>query len=89
MKICPLGKRFLIKKIKDEQKVGTILMLDSTTEKQEHAEVVALGQDFSDAYKDVMVGMRVIYNKHAGQKITSEGEEYLMIREEDILAVIK
>ena len=87
MKICPLGKRFLIKKVKEEPKKGIIL--PDSAEKQELAEIMALGQDFSDPYKNVTLGMRVIYNKHSGQKIISENEEFWMIREEDILAVIK
>ena len=95
MKIQPLGDRVVVKPLEAENKTkGGILLPDTAKEKPQEGEVIAVGKGKvleSGAVKalDVKVGDKVLYGKYSGNEITTkEGEELLIMREEDILAVI-
>lgn len=94
MKVKPLGDRVLIKPFKEEDKTkGGILLPDTAKEKPQRGEVVAIGEGKkSDDGKAISLtvknGDKVLYGKYSGTEIGVEGEEYLIMREEDILAVI-
>ena len=96
MKMQPLGDRIVIKPLEAETKTkGGIVIPDTAKEKPQQGEVVAVGKGKvldSGALQalEVKVGDRVLYGKYSGNEITTkEGEELLIMREEDILAIIK
>lgn len=94
MKVKPLGDRLLVKRLElEESKKGGIIIPDSAKEKPQQAKVIALGQgrlleDGKRAPFEVKVGDRVFINKYGGTEITIDDEEHLIVREEDILAII-
>lgn len=93
MNIKPLADRVIIKAIPMEEKTKSgIIMPDTAKEKPQEGEVVAVGPGKMEKGErislDVKVGDRVIYSKYAGTEIKSDGEEYLILKEMDILAVI-
>ncbi len=96
MEIKPLGDRIVVKPLEAEKKSkGGIVLPDSAKEKPQEAKVVAVGKGKvleSGAVQapEVKVGDKVIFGKYSGNEfITKEGEELLILREEDILAIIK
>ena len=96
MKIQPLGDRVVLKQLEPEEKTkGGIVLPDTAKEKPQEGEVVAVGKgkvldNGQLQVPEVKVGDRVLYGKYSGTDITTkEGEEYLIVREEDILAIIK
>ena len=96
MEIKPLGDRIVVKPLEAENKSkGGIVLPDSAKEKPQEAKVVAVGkgktlENGSVAAPEVKVGDKVIFGKYSGSEfITKEGEELLILREEDILAIIK
>ncbi|MCM8801189.1 MAG: co-chaperone GroES [Candidatus Omnitrophica bacterium] len=96
MKIQPLADRVVIKPLEAEAKTkGGILLPDTAKEKPQEGEVIAVGKgkvldDGRVCALEVKVGDRVLYSKYAGNEITTkDGEELLIVREEDILAIIK
>lgn len=94
MKVQPLNDRVLVKRIEEVQVTkGGILIPDTAKEKPIEGKVEAVGPGkMSDAGNrmtlQVKAGDRVLFSKYAGNEIKVEGEEYLMMREEDILAII-
>jgi len=94
MKVKPLNDRVLVKRIEEVQVTkGGILIPDTAKEKPIEGKVIAVGPGkMSDAGNRMPLqlkeGDRVLFGKYAGTEIKMEGEEYLMMREEDILAVI-
>ncbi|MDP3182906.1 MAG: co-chaperone GroES [Desulfobaccales bacterium] len=94
MKVKPLNDRVLVKRIEEVQVTkGGILIPDTAKEKPIEGKVVAVGPGkMSDAGNrmtlQVKAGDRVLFGKYSGNEIKVEDEEYLMMREEDILAVI-
>ncbi len=94
VKIRPLGDRVLVQAIEeDEQIKGGIIIPDSAKEKPTEAEVVALGtgkklDDGSDYKFSVKVGDRVIVSKYGGTQVKYADDEYTILREDDILAVV-
>lgn len=94
MAIKPLGDRVLVEPRKEaEEKIGSLYVPDSAKEKPQEGKVVEVG---SGRYEDgklipleVKVGDTVIYGKYSGTEIKQSGHDYLIIRESDILAVIK
>jgi len=94
MKIKPLNDRVLVKRMEEVQVTkGGILIPDTAKEKPIEGKVIAVGPGkMSDAGVRMALqlkeGDRVLFGKYAGTEIKTEGEEYLMMREEDILAVI-
>ena len=96
MEIKPLGDRIVVKPLEAENKSkGGIVLPDSAKEKPQEAKVVAVGKGKvleSGALHapEVKVGDKVIFGKYSGNEfVTKEGEELLILREEDILAIIK
>ena len=96
MEIKPLGDRIVVKPLEAENKSkGGILLPDSAKEKPQEAKVVAVGKgktldNGAVQTPEVKVGDKVLYGKYSGNEITTkEGEELLILREEDILAIIK
>lgn len=96
MEIKPLGDRIVVKPLEAENKSkGGIVLPDTAKEKPQEAKVVAVGKgkvlDSGAVHApEVKVGDKVIFGKYSGNEfITKEGEELLILREEDILAIIK
>jgi chaperonin GroES len=94
MKVKPLNDRVLVKRMEEVQVTkGGILIPDTAKEKPIEGKVIAVGPGkMSDAGNRMALqlkeGDRVLFGKYAGTEIKMEGEEYMMMREEDILAVI-
>ncbi len=93
--IKPLGDRVLIKHVEDseEQSSGGIIIPDTAKEKPQEADVIALGTGKKDENGkvqafDVKVGDKVIVSKYGGTEVKLDGEKYLLVREDDILAGI-
>ncbi len=95
MNIQPLGDRVVIKVLEKEEKTkGGIVAPDTAKEKPQEGEVVAVGSGrLSDQGEkiplEVAVGDRVIYSKYAGTEVKMDGQEYLILSERDILAIVK
>ncbi len=96
MKIQPLGDRVVIKPLEAEAKTkGGIVLPDTAKEKPQEGEVVAVGkgrilENGSVQAPEVKAGDKVLYGKYSGNEITTkDGEELLIMKEEDILAIIK
>jgi len=93
MKVKPLADRVLVKRIEEEEaKVGGIIIPDTAKEKPQKGEVIEVGPGRLDEKgnripMEVKKGDKVIFSKYAGTEIKIEGEEYLIMREDDILAV--
>ncbi|MDQ7093180.1 co-chaperone GroES [Desulfosporosinus sp. PR] len=93
MNIKPLADRVIIKALPMEEKTKSgIIMPDTAKEKPQEGEVVAVGpgkmEKGTRVALDVKTGDRVIYSKYAGTEVKYDGEEYLILKEADILAVI-
>ncbi len=94
MKVKPLNDRVLVKRMEEVQVTkGGILIPDTAKEKPIEGKVIAVGPGkMSDQGQRMALqlkeGDRVLFGKYAGTEIKMEGEEYLMMREEDILAII-
>ena len=93
--IRPLHDRVIVKRLKEEEKTkGGIIIPDSAKEKPIEGEVIAVGngkvQDDGSLRKlDVKVGDRILFGKYSGTEVKVDGEERLILREEDILGVIE
>jgi len=95
VKIRPLQDRVILKRIEEEEKSkGGIIIPDTAKEKPQEGKVVAVGkgkanEDGKITPLDVKVNDRVLFGKYAGSEINIDGEEHLIMREEDILGVIE
>ena len=95
MKIRPLQDRLIVKRVAEEEKTkGGIIIPDTAKEKPIEGKVIAAGngkvlEDGKVRPLDVKTGDRVLFSKYAGTEIKIEGEEHLIMREEDILGVIE
>ena len=94
MKVRPLHDRVIIKRLKEEDKTkGGIIIPDTAKEKPVEAKVIAVGsgkilEDGSVSKLEVKPGDTVLLGKYAGSEITMDGEEHVVLREDEILAVI-
>jgi len=89
MKVKPIGDRVVIKPAKAEEKTkGGIIIPDTAKEKPLRGEVVAVGKGKDGNLMTVQVGDFVLYGKYAGQEINLEGNEYMIMRDDDILLVL-
>ena len=94
MKLVPLGDRVVLKQLVAEEttKFG-IVLTGQSKEKRQQAEVIAVGPggvvDGKEVKMEVKVGDQVIYSKYAGTDVKMEDEEYIIVRQSDILAVIE
>ncbi len=94
MKIKPLADRILVRRVEEEEvKKGGIIIPDSAKEKPMQGEVIAVGpgavgEDGKRVAMDVKKGDRILMGKYSGQEIKIDGEELIIMREDDVLAVI-
>lgn len=94
MKIRPLQDRVIVQRIEEEEKTkGGLIIPDTAKEKPQEGKIVAVGKGkLNDDGKitplDVKVNDRVLFGKYAGTEINIDGEEHLIMREEDILGII-
>ena len=95
MKIRPLQDRILVKRIDEEEKTkGGIIIPDTAKEKPQEGKVIAVGKGkVDDEGKvhplDVKKGDRVLFSKYSGTEVNIEGDEHLIIREDDVLGVVE
>jgi chaperonin GroES len=95
MKLRPLHDRVIIKRLDNERKTASgIVIPDNAAEKPDQGEILAVGNgkvadDGKVRALDVKVGDKVLFGKYSGQSVKVEGEELLVMREEDIMAVIQ
>ncbi len=90
MKVKPLADRVLVRPAPIEEKTaGGIIIPDTAKEKPLKGEVVAVGQGTKDEEMVVKEGDKVLYGKYAGTEIEIDDEEYLIMRQSDILAIIE
>ena len=94
MKLVPLGDRVVLKQVEAEETTKSGLILTtSAQEKPQEAEVIAVGPggmvDGEEVTMQVKPGDKVIYSKYAGNEVKLEGEEYIIVRQNDILAVVE
>ena len=94
MKLVPLGDRVVLKQVEAEETTKSGLILTtSAQEKPQEAEVIAVVPggmvDGKEVTMQVKPGDKVIYSKYAGNEVKLEGEEYIIVRQNDILAVVE
>ena len=88
--IKPLGSRVVIKKIESEEKTASgILLTSSAKEKPQVAEVVAVGPGTEDEKMELKTGDKVIFAQYAGTDVKYGGEEYSIMNQRDILAIVE
>ena len=93
MNVRPLADRILVRRIEEKETVkGGIIIPDTAKEKPQEGKVIAVGRgkvtdDGTLQPLDVKKGDRVLFNKYSGNEVTVDGEELLIMREEDILAI--
>ena len=95
MKIRPLQDRILVKRLDEEEKTkGGIIIPDTAKEKPQEGKVIAVGggkvsEDGKVLPLDVKKGDRVLFSKYSGTEVTLDGEEHLIIREDDVLGILE
>ena len=95
MKLRPLGDRILVKRIKEEEKTkGGIIIPDTAKEKPQEGKVVSVGKgkvadDGKLVAPEVKAGDKILFGKYSGSEIKLEGEDLIVLREDDILGVIE
>ena len=95
MKIRPLQDRILVKRLEGEEKTkGGIIIPDSAKEKPQEGKVIAAGKgkvddDGKTHPLDVKKGDKILFSKYAGTEVQIEGDEHIIIREDDVLGVIE
>jgi len=95
MKVRPLHDRLIVKRLEEEEKTkGGIIIPDTAKEKPIEGKVIAAGEgrinkDGKKMAMEVKKGDRILFAKYAGTEVKMDGEEYLMMKEDDVLAVIE
>ena len=94
MKLVPLGDRVVLKQLVAEETTKSgIVLPGQAQEKPQQAEVVAVGPggvvEGKEIKMEVSVGQKVIYSKYAGTEVKLDGEEFIIVRQSDILAVVE
>lgn len=95
MKVRPLGDRVLVKPLEvEEKKKGGIIIPDTAKEKPQEGKVIAVGkgritEEGKTLPLDVKVGDRILFGKYSGNEIKIDDEDYLIVKEEDILGIIE
>lgn len=94
MKLVPLGDRVVLKQFEAEETTKSgIILAGKTQEKPQEAEVVAVGPgrniDGKEVTMQVKVGDKVIYSKYAGNEVKLEDEEFIIVKQNDILAIVE
>ena len=94
MKIRPLHDRVVVKRLEEERKsAGGIVIPDNAAEKPDQGEVIAIGngkvlEDGKTRPLDVKVGDRILFGKYSGSTVKMDGDEYLVMREDDIMGIV-
>ena len=94
VKLRPLHDRILVKRIEEtEDRHGSIIIPDTAKEKPQEAKVIAVGkgkvgEDGKTTPLDVKAGDRILFGKYSGSEVKIDGEEYLILREEDVLGIL-
>ncbi len=90
MKLVPLGDRVVLKQLVAEETTKSgIVLPGQTKEKPQQAEVIAVGPGTEEVKMEVTVGDQVIYSKYAGTEVKLDDAEYIVVKQSDILAVVK
>ena len=94
MKLVPLNDRVVLKQCEAEETTKSgIILTSASQEKPQEAEVIAVGPggvvDGKEVAMQVKVGDKVIYSKYAGNQVKLEGVEYIIVRQDDILAIVE
>ena len=95
MKVRPLHDRILVKREEEsDEKIGGIIIPDTAKEKPQRGKVVAAGNgkildDGKRVALDVKSGDRILFGKYSGNEVKIDGEDYLILREEDVLAILE
>jgi chaperonin GroES len=93
LKVSPLADRVVVKALEETESMrGGLYIPDTAKEKPQQGEIVAVGPGRFEKDKrvpmEVKVGDKVLYGKYSGTEVTIEGEQYLILRESDVLAII-
>jgi chaperonin GroES len=89
VKIKPIADRVLVEPLAAEQKTASgIIIPETAKEKPQRGKVIAVGKGKKDEIMELKAGDEVLYGKYAGTEITIDGTDYLMMRQDDILAVV-
>lgn len=93
MKIKPLSDRIVVERIEEEEKKGGIIIPDTAKEKPQQAKVIAVGDGRFDEHgkripMDVKKGDIILFGKYSGNEVKIDDKEYLIMREDDVLAII-
>ena len=89
MNIQPLADRVIVLPAPAEEKVGGIIIPDTAKEKPLNGTIVAVGEGTKDEKMILKEGDNVLYGKYAGTELEYEGKKYLMMRQSDVLAIVK
>ena len=94
MKLVPLGDRIVLKQLEAEETTKSgIVLPGQAQEKPQQAEVIAVGPggvvEGKEVKMEVKVGNKVIYSKYAGTEVKLDGEEYIIVKQNDILAIVE
>ena len=89
MNIKPLADRVLVLPTKKKKKIGGIIIPDTAKEKPLHGRIVATGNGTKDEEMILKEGDEVLYGKYSGTELEYEGVKYLMMRQSDVLAIVK
>ena len=90
MKLVPLGDRVVLKQVEAEETTKSgIVLPGAAKEKPQQAEVIAVGPGTEEVKMEVAVGDAVIYSKYAGTEVKLDDEEYIVVKQSDILAIVK
>ncbi len=90
MKLVPLGDRVVLKQMEAEEKTKSgIILTSQAQEKPQEALVIAVGPGTDEVKMEVKVDDKVIYSKYAGTEVKLDGEEYIIVKQGDILAIVQ
>jgi chaperonin GroES len=95
MALKPLGDRIVVKQLEAQEKTkGGLVLPDTAKEKPQEAKVVAVGtgkllEDGKVKALEIKTGDRILYGKYSGTEVTVEGTDYLILKEEDVLAIVQ
>ena len=90
MKLVPLGDRVVLKQVEAEETTKSgIVLPGAAKEKPQQGEVIAVGPGTDEVKMEVAVGDQVIYSKYAGTEVKLDDEEYVVVKQSDILAIVK
>lgn len=94
-KLKPIGNRILARRLDPEEKVkGGIILPDTAKQKQETAQVIAIGTGKKDKKGNIIPfpvkpGDKILMDKYSGQEVTIDGEEFVILRSDDIIAIVE